>query len=168
MKPLMGISACLLGKTVRYDGGHKLDEYIIESLGRHFKFVAICPETGCGMTVPREPMRLEGDPASPRLITTAGHVDKTGQMEHWMQTCFEELEKENLAGFVFKSKSPSCGLAVDVYDSNGRNAGKTMGIFARGFTRRFPSLPVAEAEALHDAAFRKSYLPRINVNNAVL
>jgi len=161
MKPLMGISACLLGKAVRYDGGHKLDEYIIESLGRHFKFVAICPENGCGMTVPREPMRLEGDPASPRLITTTGRIDKTGQIELWMQTCFDELEKEDIAGFVFKSNSPSCGLAIGVYDSNGRIAGKAMGLFARGFTRRFPSLPVAEAESLHDAAFNKKFLTRI-------
>jgi len=161
MKPVLGISACLLGKTVRYDGGHKLDELVFETLERHLRFFAICPETGCGMAVPREPMRLEGNPASPRLITIASRVDETGQMERWTQMYLKELEKENLAGFVFKSNSPSCGLAVGVYDSNGRVAGKTIGLFARGFTLRFPSLPVAEAESLRDVVFRKNFLTRI-------
>jgi len=157
----LGISACLLGKAVRYDGEHKLDEIVIDALERHFKLVAVCPEIGCGMTVPREPMRLTGDPSSPRLITTASRVDKTDQMERWTQTCLAELEKENLAGFVFKSKSPSCSLSVGVYDPDGMVVQKTMGLFARSFTRRFPSLPVAEAEALHDTAFRQSFISRI-------
>jgi uncharacterized protein YbbK (DUF523 family) len=111
MKPVIGISACLLGQAVRYDGGHKLDSLVIETLGRYFEFVAVCPEIGCGMTVPREPMRLEGDPASPRLITTKSRIDKTDQMERWTQACIEELENKNIAGFIFKSKSPSCGRA---------------------------------------------------------
>jgi uncharacterized protein YbbK (DUF523 family) len=157
-KPVLGISACLLGNAVRYDGGHKFDEVVVQALERHFKFIAVCPETGCGMTVPRDPMRLQGDPASPRLITTTGRADKTEQMERWTQTFITELEKENLAGFIFKSKSPSCGLDIAVYDSGDRVVQKTMGLFARSFTRRFPSLPVTEAEALHDAAFREKFI----------
>ena len=161
MKPKLGISACLLGQAVRYDGGHKLDNLVIDALGRNFEFVAVCPEIGSGMTVPREPMRLEGDPASLRLITTAGRVDKTDQMEHWAQTYIVKLENENLTGFVFKSKSPSCGFTVRVYNSRGMVVQKTMGIFARSFTRRFPSLPVAEAEMLHNAPFRESFIARL-------
>jgi len=157
----IGISACLLGQAVRYDGGHKLDNLVVEILRQHFEFVAVCPETGCGMTVPREPMRLEGDPDSPRLITTKGRVDKTGQMERWAQTYIEKLENKNLVGFVFKSKSPGCGLAVGVYNYQGKVSGRAMGLFARCFTSRFPSLPVAEAEALHDAAFRDNFIARL-------
>ena len=161
MKLKLGISACLMGKAVRYDGGHKLEKLAVDVLGRHFELVAVCPETGCGMTVPRETMRLEGDPVSFRLVTTNGRVDKTRQMERWMKAHLVKLENENLVGFVLKSKSPSCGLAVNVYDSRGGVAGKTMGLFARGFTRRFPSLPVAEAEALSDAVFRESFIARL-------
>jgi len=161
MKPKLGISACLLGKAVRYDGGHKLDSLVVDALGKYFEFVAVCPETGCGMTVPRAPLRLEGDAASLRIVTTTGRVDKTEQMERWMQTNIVKLKKENLTGFVFKGKSPSCGLAVDIYNSKGGFTGKTLGIFARNFTRCFPSLIVAEDEALHDTASLESFIARL-------
>ena len=161
MKPKLGISACLLGETVRYDGGHKLDNLVVSALGQDFELVAVCPETGCGMTVPRETLRLTGDSTSLRLVTTQGRVDKTEQMKRWTQAYLAKPENQNLVGFVFKSKSPSCGLAVNVYDSMGGVAGKTIGLFARSFTFRFPSLPVTEAEALGDADFRADFIERL-------
>ena len=79
LKIRLGISSCLLGKAVRFDGGHKLDRFLTETLGRYVEYVPVCPEVECGMPVPREPMHLEGDPESPRLVTVRSNIDKTGQ-----------------------------------------------------------------------------------------
>src|SRR5512147_2431146 len=88
----IGVSSCLLGEKVRYDGGHKHDRYITDVLGNFFTFVPVCPEVGCGMPVPREAMRLEGDPAAPRLVTGKTRQDKTGQMLEFCRTRVRELE----------------------------------------------------------------------------
>src|SRR5512133_670591 len=92
----IGVSACLLGEHVRYDGGHKHDRYITDVLGRYFSFVPVCPEVGCGLPIPRESMRLEGDPASPRLMTGKSRVDLTGQMSAFCEKKVKELESEHL------------------------------------------------------------------------
>src|SRR4051794_25387356 len=111
----VGISACLAGEYVRYDGGHKYNANIVENLGRFFTF-PVCPEVGCGLPVPREPMRLEGDPADPRLITVKTRQDLTAQMTECCQNKLADLAKEKLSGFIFKSRSPSSGLRdVPVY-----------------------------------------------------
>jgi uncharacterized protein YbbK (DUF523 family) len=112
-KPSLGISSCLLGSNVRYDGGHKLDRYLSDVLGRHVHWVPVCPEVECGLGVPRESMRLVGDPASPRLITTHTGTDHTQRMERWARQRSAELEREDLCGFVFKSRSPSKLLSAD-------------------------------------------------------
>ena len=116
-KPIkLGVSSCLLGEHVRYDGGHKHDRYITDTLGCYFSFVPVCTEVGCGMPVPREAMRLEGDPASPRLVTSRTRIDKTEQMLAFCRTRVRELETEDLCGFIFKKGSPSSGLyRVKVY-----------------------------------------------------
>ena len=106
----IGISACLLGKSVRYDGGHKLDRFLTATLGQYVEYVPVCPEVECGMPIPRESMRLQGDPDSPRLVTGATKFDRTDQMIRWAEKRIAELEEESLAGFIFKSNSPSCGL----------------------------------------------------------
>jgi len=106
----IGVSSCLLGEKVRYDGGHKHDRYITDVLGRYFQFVPVCPEVGCGMSIPREAMRLEGDPANPRLVTNKSHLDKTEQMNEFCRSKVVELDDEDLCGFIFKKDSPSSGL----------------------------------------------------------
>ena len=106
----LGISSCLLGNAVRYDGGHKLDRFITETLGRYVEYVPVCPEVECGMPIPRESMRLEGDPELPRLVTTRTKIDKTDQMAGWAKRRVADLEKEGLLGFIFKSDSPSSGM----------------------------------------------------------
>jgi uncharacterized protein YbbK (DUF523 family) len=155
MKIRIGISACLLGKAVRYDGGHKLDRFLSETLGKYVEYLPICPEVECGMPVPREPMHLQGDPESPRLITIKTGIDLTCQMTSWAEKRVIELEKEELMGFVFKGDSPSCGMErVKVYSEKNLVIRKGVGMFARIFMRHFPLLPVEEEGRLHDPVFR--------------
>src|SRR5512137_2089019 len=113
----IGVSACLLGEKVRYDGAEKQDHYITHTLGSFFTFVPLCPETGCGLPVPREAMRLEGEPQSQRLITILSRLDMTERMLAYCRRTVTELEREELGGFIFKKNSPSCGLLrVKVYN----------------------------------------------------
>jgi uncharacterized protein YbgA (DUF1722 family)/uncharacterized protein YbbK (DUF523 family) len=163
-KPRVGISACLTGKKVRYDATDAFDSYLNRTLGRHVEWVAICPEVECGMPVPREPMRLRGDPGNPRLIQTAAGKDLTEHLRRWTEKKLRELESEALCGFVFKAGSPCCGLKkVKVHGLNGSPPRCGSGVFARAFTRRFPLLPVAEAEGLADPAVRESFIERVFV-----
>jgi uncharacterized protein YbgA (DUF1722 family)/uncharacterized protein YbbK (DUF523 family) len=158
----LGISTCLLGKAVRYDGGHKLDRFITETLGQYVEYVPVCPEVECGMPVPRESMHLEGDPESPRLITTQTRIDKTGQMMSWAKMRVVELEKENLMGFIFKSDSPSSGMErVKVYSEKNMAARKGIGLFAHAFMEHFPLLPVEEEGRLHDPVLRENFIERV-------
>jgi uncharacterized protein YbgA (DUF1722 family)/uncharacterized protein YbbK (DUF523 family) len=157
----LGVSSCLLGEHVRYDGGHKHDRYITDTLGRYFTFVPVCPEVGCGMPVPREAMRLEGDPASPRLVTGRSRVDRTEQMLAFCETRVRELEEEELCGFIFKKGSPSSGLyRVKVY-SNGMAKRSGSGLFAAAVTRHFPLLPVEEEGRLNDPDIRENFIERV-------
>jgi uncharacterized protein YbgA (DUF1722 family)/uncharacterized protein YbbK (DUF523 family) len=160
----LGISTCLLGKNVRYDGGHKLDGFLTDTLGQYVDYVPVCPEVECGMPIPRESMRLEGDPESPRLVTTRTKIDKTEQMAHWAERRVVELEKEKLMGFIFKSNSPSSGMErVKVYSENNTAARKGVGMFARIFMKHFPLLPIEEEGRLHDPAIRENFIERIFV-----
>jgi uncharacterized protein YbgA (DUF1722 family)/uncharacterized protein YbbK (DUF523 family) len=163
MKPIrLGISTCLLGENVRYDGGHKLDRFLRDELGRYVDYVPVCPEVECGLPVPREAMRLVGDPEAPRLLTQKTRIDHTDRMLEWAKRRLDELENEDLCGYVFKSRSPSSGLfAVKVYDETGTRLKKGTGIFARAFTGRFPLLPVEEEGRLHDAGLRENFIERI-------
>lgn len=157
----IGVSACLLGEQVRYDGGHKHDRYITGTLGAYFSFVPVCPEAGCGLPIPREAMRLEGDPAAPRLMTRQTRIDKTEQMLSYCRKKVEELESEDLCGFIFKKDSPSSGLfRVKVYN-NGQAQKSGSGLFAAHMARRFPLLPMEEEGRLNDAPLRENFIERI-------
>ena len=159
----IGISSCLLGEQVRYDGGHKHDPYLTETLGPYFDYVAVCPEVGCGLPVPRESMHLVGDPAAPRLVGTKSGRDFTEPMLRFCEQAVEQLRDLNLHGFIFKSKSPSSGLfRVALYTPEGApTAHHTAGLFARAFTRAFPSLPCEEDGRLHDPALRENFIERV-------
>jgi uncharacterized protein YbbK (DUF523 family) len=158
----IGVSACLLGENVRYDGGHKLDRYITDTLGKLFTFVPVCPEVESGMTSPREPMRLEGDPAAPRLMTKESRIDKTEQMLSYCRKKVDELGKADLCGFIFKKGSPSSGLfEVKIYDANGNWTGSGSGLFADAVTKRFPLLPMVEDEQLYDTEFRERFIEMV-------
>jgi uncharacterized protein YbgA (DUF1722 family)/uncharacterized protein YbbK (DUF523 family) len=157
----IGVSSCLLGEHVRYDGGHKHDRYITDTLGKYFTFVPVCPEVGCGLPIPREAMRLEGDPANPRLMTGRSRVDLTDRMLAFCATRVRELEGEDLCGFIFKKDSPSSGLfRVKVYN-NGAAAKSGSGLFAAAVARRFPLLPMDEEGRLNDPFIRENFIERV-------
>ncbi len=161
-KITIGISACLLGENVRYDGGHKHDRFLTDTLGRFVRYVPVCPEVECGLGVPREAMRLVGDAASPRLVTIRTGQDLTDRMTRWAAKRVSELERENLCGFIFKSGSPSSGMEhVKVYGEKGIPEKKGVGLFARLFMERFPFLPVEDEGRLHDPLLRENFIERI-------
>ena len=158
----LGISACLLGRNVRYDGNHKQDHLLIDAMYRYIEFVPICPEVECGFGTPREPFILVGDPRAPRLITTETKKDYTQKMSDWSRQRVMDLEKENLWGFIFKSKSPSCGMQrVKVYADDSKLVETGVGIFARVFMNRFPLIPVSEDRLLNDMKSREGFMELI-------
>lgn len=161
-KNKLGISTCLLGENVRYDGGHKLDRFLTDTLGQYVQYVPVCPEVECGLGVPRESMRLEGNPDSPRLVTTRTKQDRTDPMVRWARKRVIDLEKEDLCGFIFKSDSPSSGMErVKVYHEKGMPVKKGIGMFARIFMEHFPLLPVEDEGRLHDPELRENFIERI-------
>ena len=162
LKIPVGISACLLGEEVRYDGGHKRDAYLTDTLGTHFDYVPVCPEVGCGLPVPRESMHLVGTPAQNRLIGIKSGTDYTDRMQAYCDRTIESLRTRNLHGFIFKAKSPSSGLfRVKCYDANGQPAGFSTGLWAAAFTAAFPRLPVEEDGRLHDPDLREGFIERV-------
>ena len=161
-KPLVGISKCLLGENVRYDGGHQLDRYLRDTLGRHVEFVPVCPEVECGLNVPREAMRLVEVDGAVRLLTRETGTDMTDTMQSWMSGRLRELARLPLCGFVFKAKSPSSGLhRIKIYQQSGGVRHNGTGIFAGGFTAAFPFIPVEEDGRLHDPRLRENFIERI-------
>jgi len=163
-KITIGISTCLLGEKVRYDGGHKHDRYITGTLGQYFEWAPVCPEVGCGLPVPREAMRLVGSPEDPRLITIRTGIDHTERMKEWAQKKLDDLAREELSGFIFKSRSPSSGMqGVKVYSESGMPSRRGAGIFARAFMERFPLLPAEDDGRLNDPKLRENFIERVFV-----
>jgi uncharacterized protein YbgA (DUF1722 family)/uncharacterized protein YbbK (DUF523 family) len=158
----IGISTCLLGEKVRYDGGHKLDRFLVDTLGKYVEYVPVCPEAECGFGIPREAFHLTGDPDSPRLVTVRSQIDYTERMTDWAEKRVRDLEKEGLCGFIFKSNSPSSGMErVKVYNEKGVPSKKGVGIFANIFMRHFARIPVEEDGRLHDPGLRENFIERI-------
>ncbi|HMK36803.1 MAG TPA: DUF523 and DUF1722 domain-containing protein [Desulfomonilaceae bacterium] len=160
----LGVSACLLGQSVRYNGGHSRDPFITDTLSQYAEFFPVCPEVECGLPVPREAMRLVGDPESPRLITSNTKQDHTDRMLKWCSQRVRELEELNLFGFIFKKGSPSSGMErVKVYTDQGMPSNQGIGIFACAFMEHFPLLPVEEDGRLHDPKLRENFIETIFV-----
>jgi uncharacterized protein YbgA (DUF1722 family)/uncharacterized protein YbbK (DUF523 family) len=158
----VGISTCLLGENVRYNGGHSRDRFLTDTFGRFVDWVPVCPEVECGLPVPRESMHLEGDRAAPRLVTSRTHVDHTNRMLRWARGRLRALEGEELVGFIFKANSPSSGMArVKVFDEDGMPHKVGVGIWARVFMDHFPLLPVEEEGRLHDDLIRENFIEQI-------
>ena len=158
----LGVSACLLGECVRHDGGHKKDTYLVEQLGRFVEWVPVCPEVEIGLGVPRETIQLESRSRGIRLLGTDSRVDHAPAMRRWAKRQLSELAKRSLAGYVFKSHSPSCGVdgvALTGEDGVARQVGQ--GVFTTALMDRFPHLPVAEEGCLDDPERRESFLERV-------
>ncbi len=161
----VGISSCLLGNEVRYDGQHKLSRFLRDELGKYVEWYPVCPEVECGLPIPREAMRLVGDdPRRPRLLTVNSKRDLTQKMEKFVEKRLDQLEGEDLRGFVFKAKSPTSGMGgVKIYTEEGMPSRRGSGIFAREFMKRFPYLPVEDEGRLHDAGIRENFIERLYV-----
>jgi len=161
----IGVSSCLLGNKVRFDGQHKRDAFITDTLSRWCEFVPVCPEVECGLPIPRETLRLVGTVDDNRLVTGKTGVDHTERMNRWAATRLEKLAEDDLVAFIFKTKSPSSGLrAVKVYGVKGQPVSyKGRGLFARAFTRRFPDIPVEDEGRLKDAGIRENFIETIFV-----
>lgn len=161
VKLRIGISQCLLGDPVRYDGGHKRDALLADTLSRQIEWVPVCPEVEAGLGVPREPMRLEGTTRSPRLVTMTTGVDHTAAMQQFSARRLRELERLNLSGYVFKARSPSCGIGgVPLVDAQGIETPEGIGLFAQALIAHFPLIPVADEDRLHDPQALKDFLRR--------
>jgi uncharacterized protein YbbK (DUF523 family) len=158
----VGVSACLLGHEVRWDGGHKRDRFVTDTLGRWVEWVPVCPELELGLGVPREPIRLEGDPAAPRLVAPKSGTDHTAAMLRFARARVEQLVADDLSGYVLKKDSPSCGMErVKVYDANRVLSKSGQGLFAEVLLRRCPLLPVAEEGHLQDTRLRENFIERV-------
>jgi uncharacterized protein YbgA (DUF1722 family)/uncharacterized protein YbbK (DUF523 family) len=158
----LGVSTCLLGENVRYDGGHKLDRFLVNTLGQFVEWVPVCPEVEIGLPTPRESMRLVGDPSHPRLVAPKSGTDYTNQMQSWAQERLDQLQEVGLHGFVFKKDSPSSGLfRVKVYNEHGMAQRNGTGMFPREVMNRFPLLPLEEEGRLNDMPLRENFIERV-------
>jgi uncharacterized protein YbbK (DUF523 family) len=146
-RPRIGISSCLLGDEVRFDGGHKRDAFLTEVLAPHVEWVRVCPEVEVGMGVPRETLHLVRVGNDTRLLTTETGIDHTDAMREYAEQRVRALEKMNLRGYVVKSKSPSCGMED--------------GIFANVLRKHFPELPIEEESRLNDPVLRENFIKRV-------
>ena len=157
--PRVGISRCLLGEAVRYDGAHKYEPSVVETLGAHVEWVPVCPEVEVGMGVPREPIQLveRGARTGIRLVGVTSGTDWTERMQTWAAERIEALKAAHVSGFVLKARSPSCGVR-DVPVKGGTSG---RGMFADALLRAMPDLPVEDEERLRDAAVRELFLQRV-------
>ena len=158
----IGVSRCLLGEEVRYDGGHKRDQFLTDVLGRYVEWVPICPEVEAGLGAPREAMRLVGTPQHPRLVTIKSRIDHTRALETMTTNRLEGLKELDLSGYVFKKGSPSCGIErVRIYNEEGMPGRNGVGLFARAFIEQFPLIPVEEEGRLCDSTLRENFIERV-------
>ena len=162
-KPIrLGVSACLLGDHVRYDGGHKRDAFLTDLLGPFVEWVKVCPEVEIGMGTPRESIRLTTEDGRIRLVTVRSGVDYTDRMEAYATRRLNELAHDDLCGYVLKKDSPSCGMTrVKVYAERGPGRRSGTGVFAQALLARFPDLPVEEEGRLVDHAIRENFVERV-------
>jgi len=159
----IGVSSCLLGEKVRWNGDHKQDRYVREVLAKYFEYIPICPEMEVGMGVPRETVALYGDLKKQRMISKKTQTDWTKPMEQYIKGRISSLAHDELSGYIFKSKSPSCGLGrVPVYSEFGsQKVRHGPGVFARAFTHKFPLIPTEDEGRLNDLRIRENFIVRV-------
>jgi uncharacterized protein YbgA (DUF1722 family)/uncharacterized protein YbbK (DUF523 family) len=166
LKLRLGISACLLGQEVRYNGGHKRDAFLTDTFGRYVEWVAVCPEVEVGMGTPRPPIRLERRGEEIRLVMPSTREDYTDAMRSWAERRVAALKEMDLDGYVLKKDSPSCGMErVKVYSGVGAPSKDGRGLFAETLMARLPDLPVEEEGRLNDSPLRENFIARVFVHH---
>jgi len=158
----LGISSCLLGQEVRYNGGHVKDDLLLSTLGQHVQWVPVCPEVEMGMGVPRENIQLVGESENPRLVAPKSRTDYTEAMKEWSWSRLAGLEDSDLHGYILKKDSPSCGLfRTKVYKGYGPASRNGRGLFAGELVKRFPILPIEEEGRLRDPKLRENFIGKV-------
>lgn len=159
----IGVSSCLLGEKVRWNGDHKQDRYVREVLANYFEYIPVCPEMEVGMGVPRETVALYGDLEKQRMVSKKTQTDWTKPMEQYIKGRINSLTHDELCGYIFKSKSPSCGLGrVPVYSEFGSHKVRHgPGLFAKAFTRKFPLIPTEDEGRLNDPRIRENFIVKV-------
>lgn len=158
----IGISSCLLGEKVRFDGGHKRDSFLVDTFGRFVEWVPVCPEVELGLGTPREALRLVRKGDAIRMVNTRSGRDISDEMRAWARRRADALAGENLAGYVLKKDSPSCGMErVKVYAESGMAGKDGRGLFAEALMARLPRLPVEEEGRLSDPRLRDNFVERV-------
>lgn len=160
-KITIGISACLFGQNTRYDRGNRHEPLLISALSQIVTLIPLCPEAECGLGIPREPMRLEGNPANPRLMTITTRCDLSERMQTCTALRMNTLAREGVGGLILKARSPSCGKQVAVHGEGEGEPPHSPGLFARACQERFPTLPIADEEELRDPGRLANFLKRI-------
>jgi len=161
-KPKIGISSCLLGKKVRFDGGHKHEPFLTKTVGDFVDWVPVCPEMEVGMGVPRESVRLVGDPAQPRMMAERSGKDWTDEMLDYSRKRIEIIRRLSLSGYILKKDSPTCGMErVRVYRGTGVPAKDGRGLYAQVLMQEMPLLPVEEEGRLNDPVLRDNFYVRV-------
>lgn len=158
----IGVSSCLVGAKVRFNGGHKKDNYLTDVLSRYFNWVRVCPEMDIGMGTPREAVRLVGELASPEMVGVKSGISWTRKMVGYAEEKAEQLHAMNLHGYILKSKSPSCGMErVKIYQKSGMPVNKGIGLFAKSLLQVMPNLPIEEEGRLNDPRLRENFIVRV-------
>ena len=162
MRIKVGISSCLLGENVRFDGGHKHLRLCTDSLSRFFEFVPECPEVGIGMGIPRKHIRLVGNVQAPQAVAVHDYqLNYTAELTAFGQQ--KAREHKDLCGYIFMKNSPSCGLfRVKVYQENGYPANEAgRGIYADVLKKAHPLMPMEESGRLNDPLLRENFISRV-------
>jgi uncharacterized protein YbbK (DUF523 family) len=169
-RPRIGISRCLLGDEVRYDGGHKREDTLVSELGRLVEWVPVCPEMEVGMGVPREPIQLvasldgvRSESSRVRMVGVLTREDWTARMEEWARAHVHTFEAMRVSGFVLKARSPSCGPHGVLVHGHGNDAhtARGRGLFAEALVEGLPGVPIEDEEELRDPAARQRFLDRV-------
>ncbi len=158
----LGVSSCLLGNEVRFDGGHKRDRFVTDLLGRFVEWVPVCPEVEVGMDTPRPALRLVGDEDSVRMVEIKSGLDHTKAMKRYSAQRVRALRGLDLCGYILKKDSPSCGMTrVKVYGNKGMATRQGRGLYASVLMEAYPNLPCEDEGRLNDPKLRENFIERV-------
>ena len=162
----IGVSSCLLGELVRFDGGHTRNRFVTDILGPWVEYVSVCPEVDLGMGIPRPTIHLEEQERGMRLVAPSTGEDFTERMDAYAASKIDELEELGLDGYILKKSSPSCGMErINIYKDGKRASRAGVGLFAAALMERWPHLPLEEDGRLNDPALRENFIERVVCRN---